>query len=95
MNTMALLMPGEKNRHARIELKTTPDVKLELEQAAAAEGVSLTAFIISQAVEHARSVMEARQITRLNETAFAALSRVIKSPAPATVALKDLMQMED
>lgn len=82
-------------RIARIELKTSPEVKLELEQAASAEGVSTTAFILSRAVADAKRINEARQVIRLNKMAFAELDRILANPEPAPPALKELMQMED
>ncbi|HCV03722.1 MAG TPA: DUF1778 domain-containing protein [Pseudoalteromonas sp.] len=82
------------NRHARIDIKTSHDVKKQLEEAASESGLSLTAFILNQAVESARELLRDREVTRLNKTAWAALNRAIASPAPANDALRELMKEE-
>lgn len=91
----ALAMNQEEiKKFARIELKTSPTVKRELEIAANTSGVSLTAFILNEAVQKAKSIIEAERMTQLNDTAFAALERVMRTPEPASVALKELLAME-
>ncbi|RUO47931.1 DUF1778 domain-containing protein [Pseudidiomarina donghaiensis] len=79
-------------KSARIELKTTPEVKRELEQAAALSGVTLTSFIINQAHTEARRVTTEQNVVRLNQQAWSALSQAINEPAQPTDALKDLMK---
>lgn len=88
-------LSADKSRYARIELKTSPEVKMTLEQAASETGVSLTAFILNQAIEQARNVLESRQVTRLHEASWNALNKVISNPEPATDALIDLMHLKD
>ena len=82
------------NRHARIEIKTSPDVKKQLEEAASESGLSLTAFILNQAVESAKELLRDREVTRLNKSAWTALNRAIANPPPANDALRELMKTE-
>ena len=45
-------------KNARVELKTSPDAKNKLREAAQAVGVDLSAFILSAAMERAESVLD-------------------------------------
>ncbi|WP_102796769.1 DUF1778 domain-containing protein [Bowmanella denitrificans] len=83
---------GSRTNTARIELKTTPEVKVALEQAAIESGVSLTAFIVGRAYEEAKKLIDSRNVTRLNEVAWEALDKHMKSPTNAPNALRELMK---
>lgn len=75
---------------ARIELKTTPEVKELLLRAANLSGVNLTAFIISCAYEKA---MEQQQTNiLLNKKDWANLKSILDNPPPATKELKELLK---
>ncbi|MDH2431050.1 DUF1778 domain-containing protein [Pokkaliibacter sp. MBI-7] len=79
------------SKSARIELKTTPEVKLMLEQAARSAGVNLSAFIIAQAQEQARRIIAESSVIRLNAEAWSMLEEAVQNPAPPTEALRALM----
>jgi uncharacterized protein (DUF1778 family) len=80
---------------ARIELKTTPDMKDLLQSAATLEGLDLTAFVISSAAEKARTVLTAHaQITHSVDQQLA-LIKLLTSPAKPTQAMKKLMNLPD
>lgn len=78
---------------ARIELKTSPQVKSQLERAAAMSGVSLTAFVIQQASEAARRISEEADTVRLNQEAWSKLNEIIDNPPEPTDALIELMKL--
>ncbi len=91
METMAMAVP----MRARMELKTTPDMKDLLQSAAALEGLDLTAFVISSAAEKARTVLTAyAQITHSVNQQLA-LVKLLTSPAKPTQAMKNLMNLPD
>lgn len=91
METMAMAVP----MRARMELKTTPDMKDLLQSAAALEGLDLTAFVISSAAEKARTVLIAyAQITHSVNQQLA-LVKLLTSPAKPTQAMKNLMNLPD
>lgn len=77
---------------ARIEIKTSPQVKSEIEKAAAISGVTLTSFIINLAHNEAKRIAAEADVVRLNQQAWQALNDLIDNPPEPTSALKDLMQ---
>ena len=77
---------------ARIEIKTSPQVKTELEKAAAISGVTLTSFIINLARAEALKITGEAESIRLNQQAWERLNEVIENPQAPTDALKDLMK---
>ncbi|MCO4320031.1 DUF1778 domain-containing protein [Aliidiomarina quisquiliarum] len=85
--------PKNAGKRARIELKTSQQVKSELERAAAISGISLTAFIINQASEAARRIVEEANTVILNQKAQSKLSAAIKKPSKPTDELKELMRL--
>jgi len=85
--------PLSASKPARIELKTSPQVKSELERAAAISGISLTAFVIQQASEAARRISEEADTVRLNQEAWSKLNEVIDNPPEPTDALRELMKL--
>ena len=79
-------------KSARIEIKTTPDVKSILEHAASVKGVSLTAFLLSVAQDKAQQVIESSHVTKLSKASWDALDKAMEQPAEPTPALKELMK---
>lgn len=77
---------------ARIELKTTPDVKRMFEGAAAAMGMTMTAFIVNQCRIAAENVLAEQRTTHLNDQAWDRLQELMNQPSQPTVALKELMR---
>lgn len=90
--TQSLSNVSVASKVARIEIKTSPEVKQLLEQAARSVGVNLSAFIIGQAQENARRIMAETSLIRLNTEAWAILEGALQEPAPPTAALKDLIR---
>lgn len=73
----------EENRSERIQARATKHAKDKLEQAAAVQGVSLSDFIISTALEQANKTLQAHvqlELSARDSRAFA--EALINPPAP-------------
>ncbi|GIU13919.1 type II toxin-antitoxin system TacA family antitoxin [Shewanella morhuae] len=91
MSIQSMANAGAISKPARIELKTSPEVKELLERAAAINGVNLTAFIINQARERAKEIVESETILCLNQRAWAQFEAILDNPPKATPELKALL----
>lgn len=60
------LKDTELKKSERVAMRLSPEVKKQLEYAAAIEGRSLTDFIVAAALEAARSTVERSHIIRLS-----------------------------
>lgn len=81
---------GAVSKPARIELKTSPEVKELLERAAAINGINLTAFIINNVREKALAIVESETTLHLNQRAWTQFEAILDKPRKATPALKAL-----
>ncbi|EFA4517993.1 DUF1778 domain-containing protein [Escherichia coli] len=81
---------GVKN--ARVELKTSSDLKDVLREAAMAAGLDLSAFILNAALERAESVLDNQRRRQLSEESWQQLNQLISEPAAPTLALQALMR---
>jgi uncharacterized protein (DUF1778 family) len=88
METMAL-------RQARMEFKTTPDMKKLLNKAATLAGLDLTSFVLGTAIEKARKVLDEHANITLTLQGQEALVKLISTPAKPTPAMKKLMALPD
>ena len=82
-------------RQARMELKTTTDMKDLLSQAAALDGLDLTSFVLGPAIEKARKVLSEHASIALSQKGQAALIKLLQTPSQPTHAMKDLMALPD
>lgn len=82
-------------RQARMEFKTTAGMKDLLSQAAALDGLDLTAFVLGPAIEKARKVLNAHASIALAKQGQAALVQLLHTPLKPTLAIKDLMALPD
>ena len=82
-------------RQARMELKTTADMKDMLSQAAALDGLDLTSFVLGPAIEKARKVLSEHASITLAKQGQAALVTLIRTQTPPTKAMADLMALPD
>ncbi len=80
-------------KQARMEFKTTEDVKTTLTQAAALMGVDVTAFVIGAASERARAILAENALLQLSLDGQARFLAMLDNPPPATSALRELMAM--
>ncbi|WP_417656286.1 DUF1778 domain-containing protein [Pseudidiomarina aestuarii] len=79
-------------KSARIEIRTSAEVKEELERAASMSGVTLTAFIVNLARTEARRIAADAERIKLNREAWDRLTEIIDNPPAPNAALKDLMK---
>lgn len=82
-------------RQARMEFKTTADMKDLLGQAAALDGIDLTSFVLGSAIEKARRVLSEHASIGLAKQGQAALAQLLQTPKQPTKAMKDLMALPD
>ncbi len=82
-------------RHARMEFKTTVSMKDLLSQAAALDGLDLTAFVLGPAIEKARKVLNEHASIGLAKQGQAALVQLLHASPKPTRAMKDLMLLPD
>ena len=78
---------------ARMEFKTTEEVKSTLTQAATLAGVDLTAFVIGCAAERARAIIAENTQLQLSADGQARFLAMLNNPPPATDALRELMAL--
>jgi uncharacterized protein (DUF1778 family) len=86
MNTLAF-------KDARIEQKTTKEVKDFLNKAAILNGMDLSSFMIASAMERARSILQDHNSIALSTEAQLKLVQILQSPQQATEAMKELRNL--
>lgn len=82
-------------RQARMELKTTSDMKEMLGQAAALDGLDLTSFVLGPAIEKARKVLSEHASITLAKQGQLALVQLLQAKNRPTQAMQDLMALPD
>lgn len=94
MSSQLVIMPGAEKalKNARVELKTSPDAKNVLREAAEAVGLDLSAFILSAAMERAESVLDNQRRRQLSNQGWELMNQLMSEPAQPTLALKALMR---
>lgn len=87
-------MSAATTKNARMEIKTTLDAKDLLLRAAALDGMDLTGFVMSSAMERARKVLSEHDAIQLSMEGQVALARLLRAePAEPTKAMKELMSL--
>ncbi|WP_310607184.1 type II toxin-antitoxin system TacA family antitoxin [Buttiauxella brennerae] len=88
------VFPGDARsvKSARVELKTSPDLKDLLREAAAAAGLDLSAFILNAALERAESVLDNQRRRQLTAQSWQQVNQLLSEPAEPTLALQALMR---
>jgi len=81
-------------KDARIEFKTSKDIKILLQEAANVLGMDLSSFLISTATQRAKDVMLEEQMLRLSKEEWKHFEKELENPKASTKALKELMNME-
>ncbi|PHS33322.1 MAG: hypothetical protein COA92_05380 [Sulfurovum sp.] len=82
------------SKDARIEFKTSKDIKTLLQEAANCLGMDLSSFLISTATQRAKDVMIDDKILRLSKQKWENFEKELENPKPATKELKELMNMK-
>lgn len=78
-------------KQARMEFKTTHEIKELLSQAAILSGLDLTSFVLESATRQARAVLTERATLKLTADQHANLLRVLENPPAPSEALRLLM----
>ena len=82
-------------RQARMEFKTTTDMKDLLSQAAALDGLDLTSFVLGSAIEKARKVLNEHASIALSQKGQMALVQLLRAQQQPTPAMQGLMALPD
>jgi len=75
-------------KDTRLHIRCDQEVRHLLDQAAAYAHMSVSEFVLKQAVERARLVVEAHQVMTLTQQEFAAFLEALDAPAQASTALQ-------
>ncbi len=87
--------PLRSVKDARMEFKTTEELKNLLTQAAALNGLDLTAFVMNAATERAVSVIKEHSVLKLSAEAQGKFQALLDNPPPPTESLKAIMRLPD
>lgn len=83
----------EEPRTARMEQRTKPSVKAQIQRAAALLGVDETAFVTSAALERARSTIADHERTVLSAEDRALVLAAFDAPPEPTAALREAVAL--
>ena len=81
-------------KDARIEFKTSKDIKLLLQEVANSLGMDLSNFLISTAVQRAKEIQKEERVLMLSNQEWSKFEEILNTPQKPTPALKDLMNVE-
>lgn len=81
-------------KDARIEFKTSTDIKILLQEVANSLGMDLSNFLISTAVQRAKEIQKEERILMLSNQEWTNFQEIINTPKKPTEALKKLMNLE-
>ena len=82
------------SKDARIEFKTSKDIKALLQGAANALGMDLSSFLVSTATQRAKNVLMEEKLLKLTQQEWKNFENELTNPTSATKELKNLMNME-
>ena len=88
MNTATL-------KQARMELKTTEEIKEMISQAATLLGLDSTSFVLGLAAEKAREVLSKHSVIKLSLDGQKRFAELSKKPPLPTAAMKKLKNLPD
>ncbi len=81
-------------KDARIEFKTSKDIKSLLQEAANSLGVDLSSFLISTATQRAKEIAKEERVLALSKEEWGNFQSMLENDKKPTKALKSLMNME-
>jgi len=81
-------------KDARIEFKTSKDIKLLLQEVANSLGMDLSNFLISTAVQRAKEIQKEERVLMLSNQEWSNFQSIINTPKKPTKALEELMNLE-
>ncbi len=82
------------SKDARIEFKTSKELKSLLQGAANSLGMDLSSFLISTATQRAKDIMLEDKMLTLSKQGWEKFEKELANPKPATKELKELMGMK-
>jgi len=82
-------------KDARIEFKTSKDIKALLQEVANSLGMDLSNFLISTAVQRAKEIQKEDRILMLSNQEWSRFQEILNRPQKPTQALRELMNLED
>ncbi len=81
-------------KDARIEFKTSKDIKSLLQEAANSLGMDLSNFLISTATQRAKEIEKEERILTLSKEEWGNFQSLLDNDKKPTKALKSLMNLE-
>ena len=81
-------------KDARIEFKTSKDIKLLLQEVANSLGMDLSNFLISTAVQRAKEIQKEERVLMLSNQEWKNFQEIINTPQKPTDELKELMSLD-
>jgi len=81
-------------KDARIEFKTSKDIKILLQEVANSLGMDLSNFLISTAVQRAKEIQKEERVLMLSNQEWSNFQSIINTPKNPTKALEELMNLE-
>ena len=81
-------------KDARIEFKTSKDIKALLQEVANSLGMDLSNFLISTAVQRAKEIQKEERVLMLSNQEWSKFEEILNKPQKPTQALRDLMDLE-
>lgn len=83
-----------EKKDARIEFKTSKDIKALLQDAANTLGMDLSSFLISTATQRAKDIIREEKLLMLSKQEWERFEQVLNDPSKPTEALKELMSLQ-
>ena len=81
-------------KDARIEFKTSKDIKSLLQEVANSLGMDLSNFLISTAVQRAKEIQKEDRVLMLSNQEWNRFQEILNTPQKPTKALRELMNLE-
>ena len=81
-------------KDARIEFKTSKEIKLLLQEVSNSLGMDLSNFLISTAVQRAKEIQKEERVLMLSNQEWTNFQEIINTPQKPTNELKELMKVE-
>ena len=81
-------------KDARIEFKTSTDIKILLQDVANSLGMDLSNFLISTAVQRAKEIQKEERVLMLSNQEWKNFQAAVNNPQKPTQGLKKLMALE-
>jgi len=82
-------------KNARVEFKTTTEVKNLISEASAAMGMDLSSFILSTVTQRAKEILIKDKMLTLSAKEWENFENILNNPPKVTKDLKELMKIEN